>query len=613
MIEFLKFSLYIAVVAHLLASLFYLWPSFFVCNDQLPFATQEWACVDPAGAALRPDLGSGYRRNDTFSFTLKCAKELREITAQLEMCSVFGCTDNQTAAQKAYVPEFLRSETFLIDNSCLPHSWRAGSFVTKFDKSCTPDASKGETCETEVSVEASSQWSKYTQSLYWSITTMTTIGYGDRGPSIVQEVWFVMFAEIVGLSFFALLLQAINDVNESLGLNEARSKKAKNDIVGFLAHHELPVALSRKVINYVNFSAKSQSDRFVADDDERFETLSPALRRELRVAALRPALTDVALFGHSQALLKEQREAHKLFRSIDKDRSGILDRSELVMLMAKFDMHMEDAALDVAMEEMAPDGSNQVGFAEFFQWLHFRKYGRPVIPRAPSLFMDELAYYLTPKAFSPGDWCIEQGAYGEEFFVVLAGVAKTYWIRPAETEHVLVRTISHHGREPIIALSAALDQPTWEHVRLETSNWAVQADTFLDVAVISRHELLKCLELWEPAPNVGSQAWHDGTHASVELQQTNSIVDEQRQECCGQELLRSIAAFHYNFDEVAVAPVFHAKGDHKHRERHSERATVKHLEDEVEAMEQRIEQRIASMERNLEAKVAGLAGLLSRR
>ena len=35
----------------------------------------------------------------------------------------------------------------------------------------------------------------YIDSMYWSLTTMTTIGYGDRGPATESEVVFVMFAE----------------------------------------------------------------------------------------------------------------------------------------------------------------------------------------------------------------------------------------------------------------------------------------------------------------------------------------------------------------------------------------------------------------------------------
>ena len=39
---------------------------------------------------------------------------------------------------------------------------------------------------------------------------MTTIGYGDRYPQLEVEISFVMFAEVFGLAFFALLLTQVS-------------------------------------------------------------------------------------------------------------------------------------------------------------------------------------------------------------------------------------------------------------------------------------------------------------------------------------------------------------------------------------------------------------------
>jgi hypothetical protein len=50
---------------------------------------------------------------------------------------------------------------------------------------------------------------RYLDAMYWSMTTMTTIGYGDRSPANAQEILFTVVAEVLGLSFFALLLQQV--------------------------------------------------------------------------------------------------------------------------------------------------------------------------------------------------------------------------------------------------------------------------------------------------------------------------------------------------------------------------------------------------------------------
>eukprot|EP01046_Picozoa_sp_COSAG06_P111440 COSAG06_NODE_58035_length_278_cov_0.804469_1_plen_89_part_01 len=75
---------------------------------------------------------------------------------------------------------------------------------------------------------------QYIDSVYWSLTTMTTIGYGDRGPQTAFEIQFVMFAEVFGLCVFALLLQQINKIGDVIGETDDKANDEKNGVVSFL-------------------------------------------------------------------------------------------------------------------------------------------------------------------------------------------------------------------------------------------------------------------------------------------------------------------------------------------------------------------------------------------
>ena len=134
------------------------------------------------------------------------------------------------------------------------------------------------------------EMSQYLQSLYWSLTTMTTIGYGDRYPSTQKETVLCMFFEIVGLAFFALLLTQINNLNEVMGKEVQASNDVKNTIVGFMKFNELDDDLIKDVIYYLNFKSSSIAGFYFEDNDDRFDCLSPELRKELRVALMTPAL-----------------------------------------------------------------------------------------------------------------------------------------------------------------------------------------------------------------------------------------------------------------------------------------------------------------------------------
>lgn len=52
----------------------------------------------------------------------------------------------------------------------------------------------------------------YLNSLYFVLTTITTVGYGDMGGHTTSEYMFSMVMEFVGMSFFSFLMGSIGDM-----------------------------------------------------------------------------------------------------------------------------------------------------------------------------------------------------------------------------------------------------------------------------------------------------------------------------------------------------------------------------------------------------------------
>ena len=53
---------------------------------------------------------------------------------------------------------------------------------------------------------------KYTYSLYFAVTTMITVGYGDIVPTNAYEVVFVIFAMFVSCGVFAYSFNLVGDL-----------------------------------------------------------------------------------------------------------------------------------------------------------------------------------------------------------------------------------------------------------------------------------------------------------------------------------------------------------------------------------------------------------------
>ena len=57
--------------------------------------------------------------------------------------------------------------------------------------------------------------------MYYSLTTLSTVGYGDYSPSSIMEKIFGSIIQIFGVTFFSILMNKFQDIVVSIkGQNE---------------------------------------------------------------------------------------------------------------------------------------------------------------------------------------------------------------------------------------------------------------------------------------------------------------------------------------------------------------------------------------------------------
>lgn len=61
-------------------------------------------------------------------------------------------------------------------------------------------------------IPATEQQTIYIYSIYWVITTLTTVGYGDIVGATNSEHLFQMGVEFIGIGFFSFLMGSINNI-----------------------------------------------------------------------------------------------------------------------------------------------------------------------------------------------------------------------------------------------------------------------------------------------------------------------------------------------------------------------------------------------------------------
>lgn len=124
---------------------------------------------------------------------------------------------------------------------------------------------------------------------------MTTIGYGDRGPQTKHEIVFTMASELIGLSFFALLLNEIVDFFNLIGKQQREFDDKKNSLVQYIKFAGLDrhgndgssSTLTQDVLKFLNFKFGKVSTQLNLEDLDGFSECAMAVTRVFALPAVR--------------------------------------------------------------------------------------------------------------------------------------------------------------------------------------------------------------------------------------------------------------------------------------------------------------------------------------
>ncbi len=144
---------------------------------------------------------------------------------------------------------------------------------------------------------------QYLNAMYWSITTLTTVGYGDVTPSTNLAKVFTMFVMVLGVGMYGFVIgnisQLLNDRNRYR--EKAREKIA--DLQTFMKHYKVPRKVQVDTLDYVNILlGKRLSD----NDSQIIADLPNALQEELTMYMNIKLISSLTIFDGIGALCLKQ-------------------------------------------------------------------------------------------------------------------------------------------------------------------------------------------------------------------------------------------------------------------------------------------------------------------
>ena len=95
----------------------------------------------------------------------------------------------------------------------------------------------------------------YLQALYWSVMTLTTVGYDNipAGEQTVPELSFTIFVMMLGVTMYAFIIGNVASVITDMNASRSRFREKLDRIQTYLRERKVPQGLQRKVRSYYQY------------------------------------------------------------------------------------------------------------------------------------------------------------------------------------------------------------------------------------------------------------------------------------------------------------------------------------------------------------------------
>ncbi len=140
------------------------------------------------------------------------------------------------------------------------------------------------------------RWDTYLDGLYWCVTTLTTVGYGDIVPETHAEKIYSIGVILLGATFWGFLVGNVARVLVNLDPVRARYLERMEDRKAFMRHRRLPRELERRVRDHFRYLWHQRRDH---DEAEILDHLPPSLRTEVALHLRRDLIEAVPLLKGS--------------------------------------------------------------------------------------------------------------------------------------------------------------------------------------------------------------------------------------------------------------------------------------------------------------------------
>jgi len=143
-------------------------------------------------------------------------------------------------------------------------------------------------------------WTQYLYSVYWSLTTLTTVGYGDIVAKNDAERLYALCCMVIGAILFGYLMSTVADLLRSYDMNKVMMQRGIDEVRDFLRYHKFSPEMTGRVKRYFEFY---HSQRSSIDEEHIIQRMAPALQRDVQSHLLKSTVRAIPLFSDSRSYM----------------------------------------------------------------------------------------------------------------------------------------------------------------------------------------------------------------------------------------------------------------------------------------------------------------------
>ncbi|KAI8621437.1 hypothetical protein BC830DRAFT_1094519 [Chytriomyces sp. MP71] len=141
------------------------------------------------------------------------------------------------------------------------------------------------------------EWSNYVQALYWTVTTMTTTGYGDITAKNDQERAFALITMIVGILFYGYVSGTIASSLSNMDSRRVAYQQKMDAIRQYMDDRDMDSDMQERVLEYYDYMWERNKG---IDVKNLFEDMPSTFKSEVALSLNNSIIDKV---GHFEFLL----------------------------------------------------------------------------------------------------------------------------------------------------------------------------------------------------------------------------------------------------------------------------------------------------------------------